>query len=101
MLQIAFPGVEIVLILPGIEASVIFLDNFGLLIKELALLILHFVLPLIHKLATANIASPHSLDFERSSLLVVIFPLDLEHSPAFLNYYSSRILLVSEFLSLI
>ena len=42
VLEITLPGIEIVLVLPAVVTSVVFLDYFGLLIKELALLFLHF-----------------------------------------------------------
>ena len=101
MLQITFSGVEIMLILPGVKASVIFLDYFGLLVEKLALLVLHFFLLLIHKLATANVASPHALYFESCTLLVIKLPLDFEHTPVFLDNYCCGIFFVAEFFCLV
>ena len=37
MMQVALPGIEIVLVFATIVTSVVFLDEFGLLIEELAL----------------------------------------------------------------
>ena len=101
MLQVTFPSVEIVLVFPAVEAPVVLLDDFSLLIEKLGLFVLHFSLPLVHELATANVAPPYALDFEGSSLLIVELPLNLEHTPTFLDYYCSGIFLVSEFLSLV
>ena len=89
------------LVFPRIETSVVFLDYFSLLIKEFTLLVLHFFLFLIHKLATANIASPHTLYFEGSSLLIVELPLDLEHPPVFLNNYCGSVFFIAEFFGFI
>ena len=61
MMQIAFPGVEIVLVLPTVVAAIILLNNFGLLIEEFALLGLMLVLLLSVELATANVSPPDSL----------------------------------------
>ena len=101
MLKIAFPRVEVMLVFPRIEASVVFLDNFSLLIKEFTLFVLHFFLFLIHKLATANIAPPHSLYFQSGPFLVIELPLDLKHPPVFLDNYSSCVFFVAEFFGLI
>ena len=97
MLEIAFPGVEIMLVFPGIKASIVFLNNLSLLNKELALFILHFFLFFIHKLATANISSVYSLHFESGPFLVIELPLHFEHPPVLLNNYSCGIFFVSEF----
>ena len=101
MLKIAFPCVEIMLVFPRIEASVVFLNDFSLLIKEFTLFVLHFFLFLVHKLATANIASPYSLYFQGRPLLIVELPLDLEHPPIFLYYYCCCVFFVTEFFGLI
>ena len=101
MLQIAFPSVEIMLVFPAVKAPVVLLHNFGLLIEKLGLLVFHFSLPLVHELATANVAPPYALDLKGSSLFIVELPLNLEHTPTFLNYYCSCVFFVTEFLSLV
>ena len=101
VLKVGFPCVEVVLVFAGVETSVVFLNYFCLLGKEFTLLVLHFILFLIHKLATANITSPHSLYFESCSLLIVELPLDLEHPPVLLDYYCCGVFLVAEFFCLI
>ena len=101
MREITLPCVEIMLVFPRIETSVVFLNNFSLLVEKLALFVLHFFLFLIHKLATANIAPPHSLYFQGGPLLVIELPLDLKHPPVFLDNYSSCVFFVAEFFGLI
>ena len=63
VMQIALPCIEIVLVLPAIISSIILLYYLSLLIKELGLFVFHFVLLLIHELATANISPPNALYF--------------------------------------
>ena len=101
VLEIAFPGIEIMLVLSTVESSVIFLYYLSLFIKEFALFVFHFILLLIHKLATANITSPDALDFLCSLLFILILPFNSKHSPVFLDHKSSCIFLVPVFLSLI
>ena len=64
MLEIALPGVEVMLVLPAVKASVVLLNNLGLLVEELALLVLVFVLLLAHKFAATVITSKNTLDGE-------------------------------------
>lgn len=101
MLQIAFPGIKVVLIFPTVESPIVFLYYFGLFIEEFALFVFHFILFLIHKLATANITSPDALDFLSSLLFILILPFDSEHPPVFLNYKSCTIFFVAIFLCLV
>ena len=62
VIKVRFSSVEIVLVLSRIVTSVVFLYYLGLLSKELALFILVFVLFTFIELATANKASPYSLN---------------------------------------
>ena len=101
MLKIAFSCIEVMFVLSAIITSVVFLYYFGLLHKELALLVLHFILFLIYKLATANISSPDSLDSNWSSAFVIMLPLDFEHSPIFLDDDCCCIFFVSKLFSFI
>ena len=101
VLQVAFPGIKIMLIFSTVESTIVFLYYFGLFIEEFALLVFHFVLFLIHKLATANITSPDALDFLSSLLFILILPLNSEHPPIFLDHKCCWIFLVSIFLCLI
>ena len=86
VLQVAFPGVEIMFVFSGVESTIVFLYYFGLFIKEFALLVFHFILLLVHKLATADITSPDALDFLSCLLFILILPFDSEHPPVFLNH---------------
>ena len=101
MLKLTLSSIEVMLILPTVVSSVVFLYYFCLLIEKFTLLIFIFVLLIFHKLATANITSPDSLYFQSCSFLIIEFPFDFEHSPILLNYNSCWILFVSKFFSLI
>lgn len=101
VLEIALPSIEIMLVFPRVISSVIFLNYFCLFIEKFTLFIFVFILLLMHELATANIASPDSLNFLGCTFLIIKLPLNLEHSPIFLDYYSSSVFLVSEFLSFV
>ena len=61
MMQIALSSIEIVLIFATIVASVVLLDNFGLLIEELTLFCLVLILLFHVELATADEAAPDAL----------------------------------------
>ncbi len=89
------------LVLARVVATVILLNDFGLLVKELGLLVLTFSLLLLHELATAQVPPPDTLHLPCGALLVIVFPLRLKHLPGLLNDLGSRILLVSKLLSLI
>ena len=84
MLQVALSSVEIMLILPTIISPVVFLDYFSLFDKEFTLFLLVFIFLPVHKLATANITSPDSLDFYCSFFLILEFPFYFEHTPVLL-----------------
>lgn len=101
VLQVAFSGIEIMLVFPAIEATIIFLYYFSLFIEEFALFIFHFILLLIHKLATANITSPDALDFQCSFLFILKLPFHSEHSPILLDYKGCCIFFISKFFSFI
>lgn len=101
MLEVALSGIEIMFVFPRVITPVIFLNYFCLFIEKFTLFIFVFTLLLMHELATANIASPDSLNFLGCAFLIIKLPLDFEHSPVFLNYYSSSVFLVSEFLSFV
>ena len=89
------------LVLARVVATVILLNDFGLLVKELGLLVLTFSLLLLHELATAQVSPPDTLYLPCGALLVIVFPLGLKHLPGLLNDLSSGVLLVSELFSLI
>jgi len=91
VIKVRFSGVKIVLILPWIITSIVFLYYFGLFSKEFTLFILVFILFTFIELATANKASPYSLNSKWCILLILELPFNLEHSPIFLNNKSSRI----------
>jgi len=97
VLQVALSGIEIVFIFSTVESPVILLYYFGLFHEEFALFIFHFILPLIHKLATANVTSPDALDFHGGFLFILKLPFDSEHPPILLSYKSSSIFFVSKF----
>jgi hypothetical protein len=84
-MKICLPGVEVMLILPAIEASVVFLYYSALFIKEFALFIVIFLLFLIHELATTVIASPNALDLHTCTVFVLSLPLILQVEPVLLN----------------
>ena len=62
MLQVAFPGIEVMLVFSAIVSSVVLLYYFGLFVEEFALFVFHFRLFLIHELATADVSAPDSLN---------------------------------------
>ena len=64
VLQVALSRIEVMLVFSTIISSVVLLNYFALFVEEFALFILHFGLFLIHELATADVTSPYSLDFE-------------------------------------
>ena len=101
MLQVALSRVEVMLVFPTIVSSVVLLNYFALFVEEFALFILHFGLFLIHELATADVSTPYSLNFESSPLFIVILPLNLKHSPVLLDYDSSCIFLISILLGML
>ena len=85
MLQVTLSGVEIVFVLSTIIASVVFLDDFSLLIEEFALFCLVLVLLLSIELTTADIPAPDSLHLLGGPLFIVKLPFNLKHPPIFLN----------------
>ena len=101
VIKIRFSSVEIVLILSRIVTSVVFLYYLGLFCKEFTLFILVFVLFTFIELATANKASPYSLNSKWCILLILELPFNLEHSPIFLNNNSSWVFFLSIFLNFI
>ena len=101
MLQVRFSRIKVVFILSRVITTVVLLDDFGLLVEELGLLVLTFSLLLLHELATAQVSPPDALYLPGGALLVVVFPLRLQHLPGLLNDLGSRILLVSELFGLI
>ena len=101
VLEVALPGVEVMLILPTVKASVVFLNNLGLLVEELTLLILVLSLLLAHELAPTVITSEHPLDSQRCFQFVLMLPLLFEHSPVLLNGDCCSVFLISEFLGLV
>ena len=98
VLEIALPGVEIMLILSAVKSTIVFLYYFGLFHKEFALFVFHFTHLLIHKLATANVTSPDALDFQSSLSFILKLPFDSEHPPILLSHKGSSIFFVSIFL---
>jgi len=86
MLQVALPSVEIMLVLPTIISSVVFLDYFSLFGKKFTLFLLMFIFLPVHKLATANITSPDSLDFNCSFFLILEFPF---YAPQFNEWHDA------------
>ena len=101
MLQITLSSIEVMFVFSAIITSIVLLNYFSLLIKEFGLFILIFKLLLIHELATATIASPYSLYLLCGPLLLLVIPLDPQHSNVFLYYDSSVSLLGTVFLCLI
>ena len=101
VIKIRFSSIEIVLVLSRIVTSIVFLYYLGLFCKELPLFILVFILFSFIKLATANKASPYSLNSKWCILLILELPFNLEHSPVFLNDYSCRVFFLSIFLNFI
>ena len=85
------------LILPGVEAAEILLDYFGLFVEELALLLLHFILLLICKLATADIASPDLLDLLSGLLFILVVLPDFIPTNVLLDDSGGGIFFVSKF----
>ena len=94
VLKVALSRVEIVLVLAAVEASEVFLNDFGLLIEKLALLFFVLMPLLPHKYATADVTSPDPLYLEGGFLLVVELPLYLEHAEELLDPNCCRIFLV-------
>lgn len=84
VLQVALSSVEIMLVLPTIISAVVFLDYFSLFSKKFTLFLLVFIFLSVHKLATANIASPDSLDFLCCFFLILELPFYFEHAPVLL-----------------
>ena len=101
MMKIRFPCIKIMFIFSTVEAPIILLNYFCLLIEKFALFIFVFFLFFVHKLATAIKTSKNSLYFDCGSLLVIIFPFNFEHSPVFLDDYSRTVFSISIFFSLI
>ena len=101
MVQVALTGIEVMLIFATVVASVVFLNDFGLLIEELALLCLVLILFLGVELATADEPAPDSLDLKCGPLFIVKLPLNFEHSPVLLNYNCCGVLFVPIFLCFI
>ena len=101
VIKIRFSSIEIVLVLSRIVTSIVFLYYLGLFCKELPLFILVFILFSFIELATANKASPYSLNSKWCILLILELPFNLEHSPVFLNDYSCRVFFLSIFLNFI
>ena len=89
VIKIGFSGVEVMLILSRIESSIVLLYYLGLFSKEFTLFVLIFILFSFIELATANKASPYSLNSERCIFLIIKLPLYLQHSPIFLDDKSS------------
>ena len=101
MIQIALPGVEIMLILSTIISSVVLLYYLGHFGKESTLFILIFILFSGHELTTAGIASPDALDSGNSLSLILKLPFLPEHSLPFLDSYCCVNFLVSILFSFI
>ena len=101
MLKVTLPSIEVMLILSAVVTSVILLYYLRLFVEKFTLFILHFSLFLVHELATANIPSPDALCFLCGSLLIIEFPLYLEHSPVLLNYDGSCVFFVTVFFGFI
>ena len=101
VLEVALPGVEVMLVLPTVKASVVFLHNLGLLVEELTLLILVLSLLLAHDLTPTVITSEHPLDGQRCFQFVLVLPLLFEHSPVLLDDHCGSVFLISEFLGLV
>ena len=62
MLQVGFPCIEIMFILPRVVATIVLLYYLGSLLEEFGLFVLIFVDFPMHELATANEAAPDALD---------------------------------------
>ena len=62
VIQIALPGVEVMLVLSTIIASIVFLYYLCHFCKKAALFVFIFILFSGHELATASISSPDALD---------------------------------------
>ena len=86
VIKIRFSSVKVMLILPRVVSSVVFLYYLGLFSKEFTLFVLVFILFLFIELATANKASPYSLNSVCCIFLIIKLPHHLEHSPIFLDY---------------
>ena len=101
VIEIRFSSVEIMLVFPRIIASIVFLYYLGLFSKEFTLFVLVFILFTFIELATANKASPYSLNSKWCIFLILELPLNLEHPPIFLNNECSTILFLSILLNFI
>jgi hypothetical protein len=101
VIKIRFSSIEIMLILSWIVTSVVFLYYFGLFSKEFTLFILVFILFSFIELATANKASPYSLNSKWCIFLILELPFYLKHSPIFLNNKCCTHLFFPIFLNLI
>jgi hypothetical protein len=75
VVQIILACVKVMLVLATVETAVVFLYYAGLLIEKLTLLILVLSLLFVHEFATANVASPNSLDHQACTFFVLALPL--------------------------
>ena len=101
VLEIALPSVEVVLVFPAVEATVILLNDLGLLVEELRLLVLVFQLLPLHELATAQVTAPDPLNLPDRPPNAVILPFRLQHVPGLLNHHRRSCLLVAMLFGLI
>lgn len=101
MVEIALTGIKVVLIFAAVISSVVFLNDFGLLVEKLALFCLVLILFLCIELATADVSSPDALHLLAGPLLVIELPFNLEHAPVLLNDDCGGIFLVPVLFSLV
>ena len=88
-MKICLSCVEVMLIFPAVETSIVLLYYLCLLIEKLALFIFIFALFFVHELATAIKTSKNSLYSECILLFVLKTAFNLVHPPVFLNDYGS------------
>ena len=101
VLKIALPRVEVVLVLTAVEAPIILLDDLGLLVEKLRLLVFVLQLLPLHELATAQIAAPDPLNLAHGTPDAVVLPLRLQHVPGLLNDHRCGGLLVAMLFGLV
>ena len=101
MLEIALSCIEVVLVFTAVEASVILLNDLGLLVEKFGLLVFVFQLLPLHELATAQVTAPDPLNLIDRPPDGIILPFRLQHVPGLLNHYCRSCLLVAMLFGLI
>mmetsp|Transcript_4520 Transcript_4520/g.4235 ORF Transcript_4520/g.4235 Transcript_4520/m.4235 type:complete len:222 (-) Transcript_4520:101-766(-) len=100
MIQVILPRIEVMFILSTVEPSIVFLNNDGHAVEELHLVVGLFRLSFPEEELSASVASEDPLDIPASIQDLLVVPLNLKHSPVFLDVYRCQLLLLSVLLCL-